>query len=101
MIFDYMNHMMDWNPNGWIFLVLGGAFFLVFIIVLLYILTHDTKNKFYEINELKDNEIKESFKHESIETDGEPSRDRLNFCPMCGERLEDAATFCPFCGSKI
>jgi hypothetical protein len=35
MNFDYMDHMMDWSPNGWIFLILGVAFFLIFIIVLL------------------------------------------------------------------
>ncbi|MFW9971362.1 MAG: zinc-ribbon domain-containing protein [Candidatus Odinarchaeota archaeon] len=102
MSLDYMNHMIDWSPNGWLFLVLGGLIFLLFIIILLYGLSRRTKGESYKVQESNKMETQESYKAGSIKINGESFDGEVSYCPTCGEKLDERTVkFCPLCGSKI
>lgn len=108
---DYMDHMMDWGPNGWILLILGGVIFLLFVIILFYFLFRNnhkenisnslerivnSNNKYSETQTQNYNTIA-STKEKEVNL-----KENTLFCPACGEKLnERTLNYCPFCGNKI
>ncbi|MFX1358461.1 MAG: hypothetical protein ACFFA8_14410 [Promethearchaeota archaeon] len=107
---DYMNQMMDWGSNGWIILVLGGAIFLLFIIILLYFLSRGRNHQenfpnnkqdiIYNKNELLN--IPNSYSSRPVKDNVKSDYDAVNYCPACGEKINGTEVkFCPFCGARI
>jgi predicted RNA-binding Zn-ribbon protein involved in translation (DUF1610 family) len=108
---DYMDHMMDWGPNGWFILISGGVLFLLFVIIVLYFLfrnqhSEDLKNSLDHITNGNNNysEIQTQNYNKSVlsKIKEENLKQIAFFCPNCGERLEKRTfKICPLCGSKI
>ncbi len=99
MIFDHMDDHMDgsmmgWDPNIWIYMILGFFIFLLIVIILIYLLFRGTsKNKDFALSN------QESPKVGLIE---EMEEKNPYFCPNCGEELDDKTLkLCPYCGSEI
>lgn len=104
MILDYgheeINHMMDWGSNGWIYIILGGIGFLLFIIILLFFLFRDHRQK--NLTNSLNYEENDNLKISSVKENEERSNETAYFCPTCGAKLDGRTTkFCPICGSKI
>jgi len=98
-----MNQMMDWNPNGWIFLLIGGLLFLYVVLILLYFLLRNHQKEDY-INNKEDFKIRtQNYRNDtSLKKCMEKPTSSTHFCPHCGEKLGDETSiYCPFCGSKI
>ena len=98
--YDDMPHMMDWGPNGWIFVILGGTIILLVVVILLYFLFRGQHR----------NNLADPLKYEGYDTpkmsaakeNGEKSSETAYFCPNCGVQLEEKTSkFCPICGSKL
>ncbi|MFX1593951.1 MAG: hypothetical protein ACFFCL_14765 [Promethearchaeota archaeon] len=104
MILDYghdnISHMMDWGSNGWIYMILGGIFFLLIVVILLYLLSRGFRQN--TLTNTLNYEAYGNPKISSVKENGEKSNETTYFCPSCGVNLDGRTSkFCPICGSKI
>ncbi|MFX0039322.1 MAG: hypothetical protein ACFFB9_05275 [Promethearchaeota archaeon] len=98
MIFhDYVNHMMDWVFQNWIFMVLCAGAIILLIIVFLYLYNHSKSR-----NQLKNNIIINDRVKSNITDVQEIELRQSNFCPNCGKKFDTTnVKFCPYCGERI
>ncbi|MFX0008744.1 MAG: zinc-ribbon domain-containing protein [Candidatus Hermodarchaeota archaeon] len=95
-----MPHMMDWGPNAWIYLILGGAVILFVIVILLYFLFRSQHQS--NLADPSKYEGDDTSQISAARENGKSSNETAYFCPNCGVQLEERSSkFCPICGSKL
>jgi len=96
---DPSNHMMDWGPNTWLYMILGFLVFLLIVIVLIYILNRGGQHVVEKQPSLQPQDNKD-FKGKDRAKDYKQKENQ--FCFYCGATLDDIGLkFCPKCGNEL
>ena len=95
---DTSNHMMDWGPNAWLYMILGFLVFLL-IVILIYILNRGGQHLVEKQPSLQPQHNKD-FKGKDRVADYKQKE--IQFCFYCGATLDDIGLkFCPKCGNEL
>ena len=93
---------------GWVWAIIGAGIVLIAFILALLVIMMGKKNKpqagiqnmYYQQTPQQGlpNSMMPQQKSDDAESKG---KDKINFCPKCGSRIEEGHVFCPNCGNKI
>ncbi|MHB1335277.1 MAG: zinc ribbon domain-containing protein, partial [Candidatus Humimicrobiaceae bacterium] len=93
---------------GWVWAIIGAGIVLIAFILALLVIMLGRKNKpqtgiqnmFYQQPQQQEppDSMVQQQKPDELKS---KNKDKINFCPKCGSRIEEGHVFCPNCGSKV
>ena len=88
--------MMDWGENMWDFLLIGGIFLILVVIILIYFLNR----KPLHISTPSQTTVAKTMS--GVKKVNKIIEETSTFCPGCGTKLKKSGLeYCPQCGSIL